>query len=103
MYTDVAHMIRKQVYIEPRHEALLKRVAKAAGISEAELIRRGIELAADERATAFRKRNTSPLAEQAWQDADAFLDKRKQLHAPQTGRTWTRDELYEERLARVAH
>ena len=36
-------MVRKQVYIEPRHERLLKTRAKQLGVTEAELIRRSLE------------------------------------------------------------
>ncbi len=39
----LAVMVRKQIYIEERHERLLKRISKARGVSEAELIRRAIE------------------------------------------------------------
>jgi Ribbon-helix-helix domain len=35
-------MIRKQVYIEPEQERLLKQLSKQLGVTEAELIRRGI-------------------------------------------------------------
>jgi pyrroloquinoline quinone (PQQ) biosynthesis protein C len=44
MYKDVkekavAEMVHKQIYIEERHERLLKRISKARGVSEAELTR----------------------------------------------------------------
>ena len=39
----MAEMVRKQIYIEERHERLLKRISKARGVSEAELIRQAIE------------------------------------------------------------
>ena len=35
----VAELVHKQIYIEERHERLLKRISKARGVSEAELIR----------------------------------------------------------------
>ncbi|MDI6764344.1 MAG: hypothetical protein QME83_15170 [Thermodesulfobacteriota bacterium] len=35
----MAEMVHKQIYIEERHERLLKRISKARGVSEAELIR----------------------------------------------------------------
>lgn len=38
----MARMVRKQVYIEPRHEQLLKRRAREWGVSEGEIIRRGL-------------------------------------------------------------
>jgi hypothetical protein len=94
-------MIRKQVYIDGRHEAALKRAARARGVSEAEIIRHGIELAATEDVIAIPKR--SAIAEQAWREIQAVLEARKRVKAPQTPRGWTRDELYEERLARLTH
>jgi hypothetical protein len=36
-------MVRKQIYIPKRQQLLLKRKAKAVGISEAELIRQAID------------------------------------------------------------
>ena len=36
-------MVRKQVYIEERHERLLKERAKTSRVTEAELIRRAID------------------------------------------------------------
>ena len=35
----MAGMVRKQIYIEPRQDALLKQAAKRRSVSEAELIR----------------------------------------------------------------
>ncbi len=39
----MAEMVRKQIYIEDRHERLLKRISKTRGVSEAELIRQAID------------------------------------------------------------
>lgn len=97
MYTrqSMTRMIRKQVYIEARHERELKRRARELGVSEAELIRRGI----DALAVA-----TPPLprSDQAWREMLAYIRKRRMMRVPQTGRRWTREELYEERLQRYA-
>ena len=92
----MGRMIRKQVYIEPEQEELLKRRSKELGISEAALIRQAIDLldAAD---------GKSPAARQAWEDELAYMQQRMQLRVPQTGRSWTREEIYEERLARYSH
>ena len=88
-------MIRKQVYIEPEQEELLKRRAKQLGISEAALIRQAI----DRLGAASDK---PPAARQAWEEAKRVMQERMQLHVPQTGRSWTREEIYEERLARYS-
>ena len=38
----MTRMVRKQIYIEAEQEQLLKQRARELGVSEAELIRRGI-------------------------------------------------------------
>ncbi len=91
----MSRMVRKQVYIEPEQEELLKRRSRELGVSEAALIRRGIEQAA--RVPAARA-----LDRRAWEEARRFILERLAISAPQTGRTWTRDELYEERLERFS-
>lgn len=88
-------MVRKQVYIEPEQEALLKRRARELRVTEAELIRRGIDQVAVADARPVRLRD-----QQAWAEAKAFVNRRRRMVVPQTGRTWTREELYDERLGR---
>lgn len=90
----MARMIRKQVYIEPAQEALLKRRSKELGVSEAALIRRGIDQAAQ---------GAPPSSPDlvAWEEARRLILQRMAIEAPQTGRTWTREELYKERLERL--
>jgi len=39
----MVRMVRKQIYIEPRQEALLKRLARETEMTEAELVRRAID------------------------------------------------------------
>ncbi len=91
----MSRMVRKQIYIEPRQEELLKRRAKELGLSEAELIRRGID-------QISRVRVHRCFDREAWKEAKAFIEKRMQITAPQTGRGWTREELYDERLERYS-
>ncbi|HLF09182.1 MAG TPA: ribbon-helix-helix domain-containing protein [Dehalococcoidia bacterium] len=90
----MAKMIRKQVYIEPEQEVMLKRRSRELGVSEAELIRRGIEEVARARVSLFDPKS--------WEEALEFMKARAKIEVPQTGRTWTRDELYEERLERFS-
>ena len=87
----MARMVRKQVYIEPEQERLLKDCAREMGISEAEVIRRGIIEVAQRRSR-----------EKAWAEALGVMKERARMKVPQTGRTWTRDELYEERFERYS-
>lgn len=39
----MATKIRKQIYLEPNQEVLLKRLSSVSGVSEAELIRQAID------------------------------------------------------------
>ena len=93
----MAQMIRKQIYIQRRQQAILKRLARARGVSEAELIRQAIDNQVNTSA-----RLTLPDPE-AWEKAHRFM---VTLHArgPVQGqpRNWKRDDLYEERLNRHA-
>ncbi len=91
----MGRMVRKQVYIEPEQEELLKRRARELGVTEAELIRRGVD--------QMSRVATTPVPDRrAWEEAKAFIKKRAKIVAPQTGRGWTRDELYDERLKRFS-
>ena len=91
----MGRMVRKQVYITAEQEATLKRRAKALGVSEAELVRRGIELAGRPAATFGRD-------PEAWEELLRDMKKRARMNVPQTGRNWTREELYEERMERYS-
>lgn len=88
----MARMVRKQVYIEPKHERMLKRLSESRGVPESVLIREGIE-----RVTAGATRAIDPGT---WEREERFIRERRVMHVPQTGRAWKRDELYEERLGR---
>lgn len=89
-------MVRKQVYIEADQEQFLKRRAAELGITEANLIRQGINLLA-----------VSPTREAfdpvAWADEEARLASRARIR-PARGGAWRfdRQEVYEERLGRVS-
>jgi hypothetical protein len=85
-------MIRKQIYIAQEQEEQLKRRSKELGISEAALIRHCIQEAVDH--------PTSGEREKVRQELLASMKERAKIQVPQTGRTWTREELYEERLER---
>lgn len=91
----MARMVRKQVYIEPEQETELKRCAKERGVTEAELIRRGIETVTESGQHKYRDA-------QAWDNELAFLAERAAIPALGGQRTWSRAESYEERLARFS-
>lgn len=85
-------MVRKQIYIRPDQEKALKQKAREAGVSEAELIREYITKGMEQPSEAERGKAVEALF--------ASMDERAKITAPQTGRQWTREELYEERLER---
>ncbi len=91
----VARMIRKQIYIEQRQERLLKRRARELRLTEAELIRRSIDAAASPLPPL-------PRSKEAWKEILAYVRRHRSMDVPQTGRRWTREELYEERLERLS-
>ncbi len=92
----MVQMIRKQIYIEPRQQAILRRLAQMRGVSEAELIRQSID-----RQVSGGQAQPAQLDPAAWEEAYQFM---VALHArgvlPEQGRKWNREEIYEERLSR---
>lgn len=80
-------MIRKQIYIEPRQEALLKAFAKELGVTEAELIRHGIDQGL---AGATISRPDSG----AWKEAERYILGRMRKGTVKGKRRWTREELH---------
>jgi hypothetical protein len=87
-------MIRKQIYIEPHQESLLKRLAQRRGISEAELIREAID-----RQISGGVAHALPPDPLAWIEALEFM-RGLQSQGAEQGRTWKREDLYEERVGR---
>ncbi len=92
----MAHMLRKQIYIPKRQQAILKRLAKARGLSEAEIIRQAIE-----REVALSAARPVAGDRSALEDFLRFGLSRQATTDP-TQRTWSRDELYDERLTRCS-
>ena len=87
----MAPMIRKQVYIEPRQNAILKQLARVRGVTEAEIIRGAIDR---EASTTFKVRQLDPTA---WEEARAFILSLIAQGPVSGGRTWKREDAYEER------
>jgi hypothetical protein len=88
-------MVRKQIYIQKRQEAMLKGLSKALGLSEAEIIRRAIERELGG--------NTSQPAPRSTEALDQFIRtalKRRVEDVPREPYQWNRQELYEERESR---
>jgi hypothetical protein len=88
-------MIRKQIYLRSDQDELLKREAAKLGISAAELIRRRVQ--------GVPGGISRPTRREAWQSEVDFIKERARLLPDLKGkRSWTRDELYEERLGRFS-
>ena len=89
-------MVRKQIYIEERHERLLKRISKARGVSEAELIRQAIE-----RETIGGKPLAVSPDQEAWDEILRFVKRRKSLRSRGRPYRWNRLDAYGEREKRL--
>jgi len=84
----MSRMVRKQVYIEAEQEKFLKRRARQLGVTEAELVRQGIDQIA-------RPGAWLPPDPKAWEEAKSVIRDRMRLRVPQTSRAWTREQLYD--------
>ena len=91
----MAQMIRKQVYIRKQQEARLKRLAKARGVSEAELIRQALD-----RELGGGSTRPLPRDETALDEIIHFALSRRRRGSIGMPYKWSRDDAYEERLSR---
>jgi hypothetical protein len=90
---DLAQMIRKQVYIEPRQDETIKERAKMLRITEAEVIRDAIDGQMGAVPTYVRDLN-------AWDREMAFIAKRVSVRSRSARRRFRREAIYEEKLNR---
>lgn len=81
-------MIRKQVYLDSRQEAFLKRLSREMGVTEAEVIRQAIDRQAQTVLVSHRD-----LA--AWRNEKSFIMKLIAQGPVAGGRTWHREDLHE--------
>ncbi len=82
----MSRMVRKQVYLEPDQDRLLKQQSKKLGVTESDLIRGAI--------TQFRRQPAAlPLDRQAWKDELRFIKRRAKITTRAHERRWTRKEL----------
>ncbi len=92
----MAQMVRKQIYIAKRQQSLLKRRAKALGVSEAALIREAID-------DNLRGRSGQSLSLDpgAWERALSLMRSLQAMGPlPNQHRTWKREDAYRDRLSR---
>jgi hypothetical protein len=83
----MAKMVRKQLYIEPRQEALLKQLVRETGVTESELIRQAIDR--QMKVICFPKQNL-----RAWQEERAFIAYLIQQGPTPGGWSWRREDLH---------
>jgi len=81
-------VIRKQVYIKPHQDALLKTTASKLGVTEAELIRRAIEAHLKTGFEIYK----NPAA---WESERQFILSRIRPGKHAQKRGWRREELYD--------
>lgn len=94
-------MIRKQVYLEQRHDRMLKHRARERGVTEAEIIREAltsVELAGG----SASARSPHPDSEAGHKALDFMRSLANRRSKAPGGRAWTREQLYEERVGRWA-
>ena len=84
----MAIKVRKQIYIEPYQDTMLKRVADETGMSEAEFIRQAIDL----QAHLFLPAKTDLTA---WAKEKAFITELIGQGPVAGERSWQREDLYE--------
>lgn len=84
----MAHKIRKQIYINPQQETLLKQISTDTGVSEAEIIRQAVDY------YAIQKR--SPRRDiTAWERLQLRMQQLIDKGTVPGERTWRREDLYE--------
>jgi hypothetical protein len=90
----MTQMVRKQIYIDKRHNLLLKRLARARQVSEAEVIRQALdrEALALTRAPGVGRPDSG-----AWELVQRAMEARRGLGRQGAPYRWKRDDAYAER------
>lgn|GEM_PF-7065959 len=84
----MSSLVKRVVELRPEQHEFLKRRSQEMGISEDELVRRAIDAM-----TGEPEVDSSRL--DGWTRLRSEMEKRARLNVPQTGRSWTREELYD--------
>ena len=92
--TTVARMVRKQLYIEQKHDDRLKQFARASGRSQADVVREAVE--------QYGAPKPAELAGDpgAWAEALAFMRSLARRRHGRRPAASSREKIYEEGLAR---
>jgi hypothetical protein len=91
-------MIRKQVYIEARHDRMLKRRASQRAVSESQIIREALDRI-EIRVVARSRTGDAAAGGEAISFMRALSASRRDALSH---RTWSRESLYEDRIGRWA-
>ena len=86
-------MERKQVYLEADQNRRLRALSRRRGVTESELIRQGVE-------RVLREPVSLPLDHAVWERELRFMEEWARKGPVKGGRTWKREDAYEERLSR---
>lgn len=80
--------IRKQIYLDPQQNEILKQTSQKLGVSEAEVIRRAI-------LSQTSRINVTQRNRQAWQNELDFIQSLIKQGKGRGKRQWKREDLHE--------
>lgn len=78
--------IRKQIYLDPEQERLIKHLSASSGLSEAEIIRQSID---------NQRGRVIPCDVSVWFEEKQFIKEWLAQGYAEGGRDWTREDLYD--------
>lgn len=84
----MAAKIRKQIYITPQQETILKQISNDTGVSEAEIIRQAVDYYAIQKRSPYRDNS-------AWERLRSRMQQLIDKGSVPGARTWRREDLYE--------
>lgn len=85
-------MLRKQIYIDPQQDYLLKKKASKLHLTESELIRKGIEKLL--RADVILLHDI-----RGWEDEKKFMLSLMKKGTVKGGRSWKREDIYDREIS----
>ena len=79
--------VRREFELREEQCALLRQRSRELGVSEDELVRRAID-------AMIQMREQRSTRREAWLRLRAAMEQRALMDVPQTGRSWTREDLH---------
>jgi len=83
----VSGAVRREFELREEQSALLRQRSRELGVSEDELVRRAID-------AMIQMREQRSTRREAWLRLRAAMEQRALMDVPQTGRSWTREDLH---------